>query len=389
MPSNPLRFALAPDSFKGTLSAPEAAAAMAEGVRRAMPEAICRELPMADGGEGTAALLAHATGGERLRLRTEDPRGRPLEAELARLGDGHTFALDTAAASGLTLLSPAERDPLTACSAGTGRLLHQALQLGARTVVLGLGGSATVDGGKGLCEALGFRFLDHHGRPLAPGGGALSDLQRIDDQHVPPLVWAIRGRIRIACDVWNPLLGPEGAAPVFAPQKGADAAAVQRLAQGLARLAEVLRALPGPCGGTPEIATLPGTGAAGGIGATLSVLLGATLESGGELVFETAGYAEVLADCDLVIVGEGRMDAQTAHGKAPAVVARHARARGRPVLGVTGQPGPGLEALDGIDAWEACRPAGASLPTPEQASTELAAATARLVHRWHEEQGSL
>lgn len=383
MPTRTPVIAVAPDSFKGTLSAPEAAEAMALGVAEAWPEAHVERLPMADGGEGTAALLAAATGGTLEDASTEDPLGRPMTARIARLGDGDTFAVDTAAASGLTLLAPGEHDPLRASTRGTGRLLRAALSRGARAILVGLGGSATVEGGVGLAQALGFRFLDARGRDLPPGGGPLEALARIDRSGVPPEVWRLQGHLRLACDVTSPLLGAAGAARIYGPQKGAGPDAVACLERGLARLAEVLREQPGPCGGLPEVATLPGTGAAGGIGATLHVLLGAELAPGGALVLEAAGYAATLDRCDLVIVAEGRLDAQTLAGKAPAAVAAAARSRGLPVLGITGVPGPGIETLGFLADWEAARPAGAAPPSnASTAAGEVAAATARLVHRW-------
>lgn len=374
--------AVAPDSFKGTLSATEAAEAIAAGVRQAAPRARCRLLPMADGGEGTAALLARVTRGHCETADTEDPVGRPLTAELACLGDGGTWAVDTAAASGLTLLGEGERDPLRASSTGTGRLIRAAFERGARQVLLGLGGSATVDGGKGLCEALGFAFLDRQGRPLPPGGGSLAALRRIESPHPSARVVPEGGALRLACDVRNPLLGPTGAARVFAPQKGASPEVVARLEAGLNRLADVLRRRPGPCGPAADIATRPGGGAAGGIGATVAALLGAPLDSGGEQVFAAAGYAAQLDGCALMIVGEGRMDSQSAQGKAPAVVAAHAQRRGLPVLAVMGTWGQGVEKLTFVQDREAVRPPEAGVPSPAEAYPELRAAAARLVRRW-------
>ena len=271
--------------------------------------------------------------------------------------------------------------PSSRCSAGTGRLILAAWDRGAEELILGLGGSATVDGGVGLARALGFRFLDDGGQDLGPGGGSLVALRRIDACGVRPEVWRLGARLRLAFDVRSPLLGPEGAARVFGPQKGANPEAVERLERGLERLAEVLGEHPGPCGGVPELATRGGTGAAGGIGATLRALLGATLESGAALVIRTAGIGRLLAGCDVAVVGEGRLDGQTLHGKAPAALAAEARARGIPVLGVTGIPGPDIERLDFLEDWEAARPAG-ELPDPATAAQEVAAATARLVRRW-------
>jgi len=416
-----LTIGIAPDSFKGTLSAVEAARAMALGARRVYPDAEILQMPMADGGESTAALLSRATGGTAVTLPTTDPLGRPIQATVYRLGDdttgggstgdgstgggstgddttgggstgdgstgggstgdgstgrGSTWAVDTAAASGLTLIAPDERDPGRTCSAGTGALIRAAADRGARTVILGLGGSATVDGGMGLCRALGVRWLDPAGNDLPPGGDALVRLATVDCGSVPPAIRDLH--IRVAHDVHSPLTGPQGAAAIFAPQKGATPAGVRRLAASLERLAEVLEALAAP--GLPQ---RPGTGAAGGIGASLVAMLGATLEPGARLVFEQAGWATHLNRCDLVLVAEGRLDAQTAAGKAPAYVAAEAARLTIPVLAVAGILGPGAHTVPHLQQVEAIHEKMPdTLPSPDEAATQLAAATERLVKRW-------
>jgi glycerate 2-kinase len=368
-----LTIGIAPDSFKSTLSAEEAAGAMARGARRVYPDAEVLEMPMADGGEGTSALLAGATGGSAVTLPTTDPLGRPMEATVHRLGDDTTWAVDTAAASGLALLARHDRDPGRACSAGTGALIHAAAQRGARTVILGLGGSATVDGGVGLCRALGVRWLDPDGADLPPGGDGLVTLAKIDTRAVPAEIRRLG--IRMAHDVNSPLTGPRGAAAIFAPQKGADPAGVRRLAAGLERLAEVL-AVDG-------LAQRPGTGAAGGISASLVALLHASLEPGAPLVFDQAGWADPLQRCDLVLVAEGRLDAQTAAGKAPAYVAARAARLSIPVLAVAGTLGPGAHTVPHIHQLESLyEKAPDPLPSPAQAATQLTTATERLVRRW-------
>ncbi len=364
---------IAPDSFKSTLSAAEAAEAMAMGARRVVPDAELLQMPMADGGEGTAALLSQAIGGTAVTLPTTDPLGRSMEATVYRLGGDTTWALDTAAASGLGLVAPHDRDPGHACSAGTGTLIRAAAQRGARTVILGLGGSATVDGGLGLCRTLGVRWLDDHGVDLPPGGDALARLAKIDTQGVPAAIRRLH--IRVAYDVRSPLTGPRGAAAVFAPQKGADSAGVQRLAIGLKRLAEVL-AVDG-------LAQQPGTGAAGGLGASLVALLHATLEPGAHLVFEQAGWAAQLPRCDLVLVAEGRLDAQTAAGKAPAHVAAQAARLRIPTLAVAGTLGPDAHTVPHLQMLEALYDAVPDpLPSPTEAATGLTAATERLLLRY-------
>jgi glycerate kinase len=284
--------------------------------------------------------------------------------------------VDVAAASGLTRLAPSERDPLRASSAGTGALIREAARCGARRVILGLGGSATVDGGKGALEALGFRFLDAAGAPVAGGGAGLTDVAAVDDHGVPAAVRALE--LLAAHDVESPLTGPRGAAAVFGPQKGAGPAAVARLEAGLARWAHVLL---GP--EATAVAACPGMGAAGGIGFGLHALLHARLQPGGELVWEAAGHDRALVGCDVVIVGEGRLDGQTATGKAPAVVARHARAKGIPVLAVAGCLGPGASGLPGLADVEACTPDPPDpLPGAAEAAQTLAAATERLLLRF-------
>lgn len=355
---------------------------MEAGVHAALAEALVLRQPMADGGEGTARLLGEATGGHRLAWPTEDPLGRPIQAEVVRLGEPDSWALDTAAASGLPRLTPAERDPLVATTRGTGLLLRELARRGARSVVLGVGGTATVDGGRGACEALGFRFLDERRAPLPPGPD-LTSLRSIDDSAVAPEVWRLGRDLHLACDVETPLCGAQGAARIFAPQKGASARAVARLERSLERLAAVLQSHPGPCGPPLDIPHRRHGGAAGGLAATLNALLGASLASGAERVFQTAGYGSPLRDASVVILGEGRMDAQTARGKAPAVVAHHARRAGVPVLAVMGQPGPGVETLSIMQDWEAARSAGAPPPTSTaEARDELTQATARLLRRW-------
>lgn len=363
---------IAPDSFKGTLSAAQAADAMARGARRVHPEAEILRMPMADGGEGTAALLSEATGGSEMTLPTTDPYGRPMHATVHRLGDKTTWAVDTAAASGLTLLTPHERDPGRACSAGTGTLIRAIASQGARTIILGLGGSATVDGGTGLCRALGVRWLDDSGHELPPGGDALGRLTKVDDSAVPPTIRDLQ--IRVAHDVNNPLTGPQGAAAIFAPQKGADPAGVNRLSTGLQRLVDVL-AVDG-------LAQRPGTGAAGGMAAPLIALFNATLEPGASLVFEQAGWAAQLSRCDLVIVAEGRLDAQTTGGKAPAHVAAEAARLDILVLAVAGSLGPGADTVPHIQKIEAIHEAEPQkLPAPAEAARQLADATERLINR--------
>lgn len=325
-----MRILVAPDSFKGSLSAVVAAGAISAGVRRVWSEAIIEEVPLADGGEGTVDALIAATGGSRRRLTVRDPLGRPVTASFGILGDGVTAVIEMAAASGLTLLAPAERNPLVTSTYGTGELLRAALAAGCRKLIIGIGGSATNDGGAGMASALGVKFLDCKGNELPAGGGALGRLARIEADNLD-------GRLReaeivIACDVNNPLCGPRGAAAVYGPQKGATAAMAESLDRSLARYGAALAEITGE-----NVADLPGAGAAGGLGAGLLAFTGGRLQPGIEVVMEAVKMAERLADKDLVITGEGSLDGQTMHGKVPYGVARLAGRCGVPVLAVAGR----------------------------------------------------
>ncbi|MQA98011.1 MAG: glycerate kinase, partial [Streptosporangiales bacterium] len=286
---------VAPDSFKGCLTAAEAAAAIAGGVRRALPGVEVREVPMADGGEGTLDCFVDALGAERMRMTATGPLGAPVEATYAIAGP--QAVVELASASGLPLIPVADLDAPRATTHGTGDLIRAAIDGGARDVLLCLGGSATTDGGTGLMRALGYRFLDADGRDLPEGGGPLTGLEAIDDADVPAEVRAVR--FRLACDVAHPLVGPSGAAAVFGPQKGADAEQVELLDAALTRLADVLADTYGP-----RVHDLPGAGAAGGTPAGLVAALGAEMAPGGRLVAETVGLPEALADRpDLVLTG--------------------------------------------------------------------------------------
>lgn len=328
--------AIAPDSFKGTLPAAAAAAAIAAGLRRGLPGVRVRLIPMADGGEGTVAAVVAAARGRWRRCRVHDPLGRLVTARYGVLAGGRHVVIEMAAAAGLTLLAPGERDPSATSTFGVGELLRHALERGARRVTLGLGGSATNDGGTGLARALGARFLDRRGRELPPGGGALTALARIEMKDFDPRVR--RTAIEAACDVTNPLCGPRGATAVYGPQKGATPAMARRLEAGLRRLAAVARRDLGV-----EVAETPGAGAAGGLGYGLMVFCGARLRRGVEMVAETVRLEQRLAGCDLVITGEGRMDRQTADGKTPAGVAAVARRAGVPAIAICGCTGDGWQ----------------------------------------------
>ena len=339
--------AIAPDSFKGALDAADVAAALAKGLKRALPRARFRLIPMADGGEGTVTAWAAATGAAQIRARVQDPLGRRVTAVYARDDRRHVAMIEMAAASGLPRLALHERNPLITSTTGTGELIRHALDCGARTLLIGIGGSATNDGGVGMATALGARFFDRRGAELPPGGGALRRLHRIDLAGLDPRLATLR--VEAACDVSNPLCGSTGAAAVYGPQKGATPVMVKQLDAGLARLAAVAMEQNPAWRG---LATHPGAGAAGGLGFGLMAFCGATLRRGVELVADAVGLERRLRGCDLVITGEGRLDSQTVNGKTPAGVAAIAKRLGIPVIAICGCLGDGYEAVHaiGIDA---------------------------------------
>ncbi|GAB3590762.1 glycerate kinase [Angustibacter peucedani] len=323
------RVVVAPDSFKGSMAAADVAHHLALGLRSARPDAVVDEVPLADGGEGTVDA-AVASGLRRTTVRVAGPTGEPVDADLA-LGDD-LAVVELASASGLARLPGARPDPLRASTCGTGELVLAALGAGARRLVLALGGSATTDGGAGLLQALGARLLGADGRPLAPGGATLVDLEHVDLTRLDPRLAGVD--VELASDVDSPLLGPHGAAAVFAPQKGATPDDVRRLERGLARWADVLaRSLPAAA----DAVTAAGAGAAGGAGFAALAVLGARRRPGVEVVAELVRLPERVAGADLVVTGEGSLDAQSLRGKAPVGVARVAAAHGVPVVAVCGR----------------------------------------------------
>lgn len=341
--AGPLRILVAPDSFGGALDSVAVAQAIATGWLRARPNDEVVQSPMADGGEGTLAAVAAALG-DRVRRRSiaaHDALGRPISADYLLLDDGRVAFIEMAAASGLAQLSIEERTPASARIAstrGTGELVRSALDAGVHRVILGLGGSATNDGGSGMLTALGVRFLDLGGAELRPGGGALAELIVIDPSGLDPRLAQIE--VVVASDVTNPLTGPAGAAATYGPQKGADADAVADLDAALGIYGAAIEAATGRA-----VAELPGAGAAGGTGAALLGFTNATLRPGVEVVAEMAGLDGSLEGADLVITGEGRADEQTLAGKAAMGVATLALERAIPVVLLCGTLGPGSEAL--------------------------------------------
>ncbi len=340
-----MRIVLAPNAFKGSLSAVEAAQAMAEGAGRAFPEAELVLLPIADGGDGTVDALVAATGGETRTVRVRGPLGDPLAATYGLIDEGRAAAIEMARAAGLALVPPERRDPRVTTTYGVGELLQHAYEAGARRFIVGIGGSATNDGGAGLAQALGYQLLDERGLELPVGGAALARLGRIRVGGVHS-DWKA-AQVDVACDVTNPLTGPQGASAVYGPQKGASPAVVQELDAALHHLAEVIRRDLGA-----DVEGLAGAGAAGGLGAGLVAFVGGRLRPGAEMVMEALRLDERIRGADLVITAEGRLDGQTAKfGKGPAAVAGHARAAGIPVIAIAGELAdvPGLLALfDGL-----------------------------------------
>ncbi len=321
---------IAPDKFKGSLTAAAVAHHLGLGLRRAVPDLAVRVLPVADGGDGTVDA-AVAAGFERLEVEVTGPVGTPVRAAFAVRGG--TAVVEMAEASGLSRLPRGRLAPLEAGTRGTGELIAAALDAGARRIVLGVGGSASTDGGAGMLSALGARLLDRAGRPLASGGGPLCDLATADLSGLDPRLATTE--VVLASDVDNPLLGPTGAAAVYGPQKGADSGQVARLEAALDHYARVLADSVGPS--AADAVSAPGAGAAGGIGYGALVGLGATFRPGIELLLEVLGFAEALARADLVITGEGSLDAQTLRGKAPVGVAGAARRWGVEVVAVCGR----------------------------------------------------
>jgi glycerate kinase len=336
-----MKVVAAPNAFKGSLTASMAAAAMALGVRDAFPDAEVVEVPVADGGDGTVEALVSALHGDYLTAEVEGPLGDPVQATYGLTDHGRMGVVELASASGLTLVPAGRFDPRHASTYGFGQLLQAVRRAGASGVIAGIGGSATNDGGAGMAQALGYRLLDASGHDLPRGGAALARLQRID------VAGFDRGwlsmRVEVASDVTNPLTGPQGASAVYGPQKGADHAMVRELDAALARLALVIERDLGK-----KVADVPGAGAAGGAGAGLVAFLDARLVPGAPLIVTASGFDEKLRGADLVITGEGRVDSQTAYGKAPGEVARRAKAARIPVLLIAGSKAPGWEVLSDL-----------------------------------------
>lgn len=324
-----MKIIIAPDSFKGNMTAGEACAAIEEGILRADKNAEVIKLPLADGGEGTAKALTEAAGGCFTETSVKGPFGEQVTAAFGLIHNGKTAVLDLASASGIELIPREELNPMKATTYGTGELISAALDAGAQELVIGIGGSATNDGGMGMLSALGFRLLDRAGRTLGPGAEELAHAAKFDFSASDPRLKETK--ITVACDVTNPLTGPNGASAVFGPQKGADPEMVKILDANLSKL--------GQCwidAGLTDNLEHPGDGAAGGTGAALRICLGAAIESGAMLVMKHSGFFEKINGVDLVITGEGMTDSQTAGGKLCSVVARESHKAGVPAVLLSG-----------------------------------------------------
>ncbi|KOO14915.1 glycerate kinase [Vibrio xuii] len=374
-----MKVVIAPDSYKESLTAMEVATAIESGFKEIMPDAEYIKLPMADGGEGTVQSLVDATGGDIVSVTVTGPLGQSVEGFYGLLGDGSTAVIEMAAASGLHLVEPSQRNPLLTTTYGTGELVKAALDKGVNHIIIGIGGSSTNDGGVGMAQALGAKLLDAQGNDLPFGGGALAHLATIDLSGLDPRLASVQ--LEVACDVDNPLCGKKGASHVFGPQKGATPEMIEQLDANLAHYADVIRQTNGK-----EVVNQAGAGAAGGLGAALLGLFDATLRPGINIVMDAVNLAEVVKDADLVITGEGRIDSQTIHGKTPIGVARTAKLYNLPVIGIAGSTAQDCRVVHdhGLDAVYSVVLGATDLPTAlkeaafnvEMTSRNIAAALA-------------
>jgi glycerate 2-kinase len=340
-----MKLLIAPDSFKESMTAEEVCEYIEKGFRKVFPAIDVQKLPIADGGEGTVRSLVSGTGGKFVSLTVRGPLGSPVKGTYGMLGDGKTAVIEMAAASGLHYVPVRERNPMITTSFGTGELIKHAVTAGARKIILGLGGSSTNDGGAGMAAALGAEFLKKNGDRFIPVGGTLHEIESISLLETNKLLRGIE--FEIACDVDNPLTGPHGASKVFGPQKGATPEMITVLDYNLNHYGQKLNEASGM-----EVSGFPGSGAAGGMGAGAKGFLNGSFRLGAEIVLEAVNFNKAVIDSDIVITGEGRMDAQTVHGKAPIAVARYAKQYNKPVIALTGSIGIGYEKVyeEGIDS---------------------------------------
>ncbi|WP_148630346.1 glycerate kinase [Bacillus sp. E214] len=338
-------FVLAPDSFKESMTAKEVCIAMEAGIKKVYPDADFIHVPMADGGEGTVQSLIDATGGTLYSLDVTGPLGNPVTARYGIMGDHETAVIEMAEASGIHYVTQERKNPLITTTYGTGELIRACLDKGIKKIIIGIGGSATNDGGTGMAEALGVQFLDKEGNHIPRGGGYLNQLHTIDTSKIDTRLADVT--MIVACDVTNPLCGETGASHVFGPQKGATPEMVKQLDQNLAHYADMVEQQLGQA-----VRNTPGSGAAGGLGAGLLLFTNATLQKGIDIVIEFSGLREKLKNADYVFTGEGGIDYQTQFGKTPYGVAQAAKELDKKVIAVAGYIGEGIEELydKGIDA---------------------------------------
>ena len=361
-----MKIVIAPDSFKGSLTALQVAEAMEVGLRRVFPDAAIENIPMADGGEGTVQSLVDATGGQILTTQVLDPLGNSINAQYGVLGDGITAVIEMAAASGLTLVPPDKRDPRITTTYGTGELIRAALAYGCRKLIIGIGGSATNDGGAGMAQALGAKLLTASGEQIELGGGSLATLSSINLSELDPRI--AETETVVACDVNNPLTGKQGASRVYGPQKGAPPEMIEVLDANLAHFDKIVqRDL------SKSVGNVPGAGAAGGLGAGLMAFLEASLKSGIEIVTEATQLSKRLAGADLVITGEGQINFQTVFGKTPVGVAKVAKTHNIPVIAIAGSIADNSDGVydAGIDAMIDIVPEPMALETAIENATTL------------------
>jgi len=322
-----MKIVVAPDSFKGSLTAIEVSDAIEQGIREIFPEAEIKKIPMADGGDGTVQCLVNATGGKILREKVTGPLGDEVLASYGILGDKRTAVIEMAEASGLTLVPENKRNPLITTTYGTGQLIKATLDQGCRKMIIGIGGSATNDGGAGMVQALGVKLLDREGREIGFGGEELKKIIRIDISYMDKRL--SNTKVVVASDVTNPLCGPKGASRIYGPQKGATPEVIEELDESLAYFADVIKRDL-----NKDVKDIPGAGAAGGLGASLMAFLDAELRPGIEIMVEIAKLEQAIKDADLVITGEGKIDSQTIYGKAPIGVAKIAKKYNIPVIAI-------------------------------------------------------
>ncbi|MCJ2378703.1 glycerate kinase [Vibrio sp. ZSDZ34] len=353
-----MKIVIAPDSYKESLTAMEVAQSIETGFKQIFTEAEFIKLPMADGGEGTVQSLVDANDGSIVSCSVTGPLGKQVDGFYGLMGDESTAIIEMAAASGLHLVAPEQRDPMVTTTFGTGELVKAALDRGVKHIIVGIGGSATNDGGIGMAQALGASFLDAQGNELGFGGGELSKLASIDLSRLDPRLQAIK--LEVACDVDNPLCGAKGASHVFGPQKGATPEMVVTLDKNLAHYADVIKATNGR-----DVIDISGAGAAGGLGAALLGLFDASLRPGIDIVMDAVRLSDVIKDADLVITGEGRIDSQTIHGKTPIGVARTAKRYDIPVIAIAGSTAKDCAIVHkhGIDAVYSVVLGATDLPT--------------------------